>query len=132
MGSVSGARSRWSRSAWALTLALLLCRPASTWAQSSANLLLVVNDASPASIQIGDYYAGKRQVPADHIVHLRTPAQETVTRPEYAKAIEAPIADWLTRHSLQDEVLYLVLTKGVPIRVAGTGGLEGTNASVDS
>lgn len=127
-----GTRSRWSRYACAVIVALVLVCPSISWAQSGANVLVVINDASPASVQIGQYYVGKRSVPADHIVHIRTDPHETVTRPEYTKAIEGPIADWLSAHNLQDDVLYLVLTKGVPLRVSGTGGLDGTNASVDS
>src|SRR5262249_55834980 len=43
-----------------------------------------------------------------------------------------PISVWLQRNSAQDRILYLVLTKGVPLRVTGTSGLQGTVASVDS
>jgi uncharacterized protein (TIGR03790 family) len=42
------------------------------------------------------------------------------------------VADRLAAKSLQDRILYIVLTKGVPIRIRGTGGLTGTVASVDS
>ncbi len=38
----------------------------------------------------------------------------------------------IRRGGLQDRLLYLVLTKGVPLRIAGTTGLAGTLASVDS
>ena len=46
--------------------------------------------------------------------------------------IQAPIADWLTKNFAQDRILYIVLTKGVPLRVKGTTGRGGTIASVDS
>jgi hypothetical protein len=36
------------------------------------------------------------------------------------------------RTGLHDRILYLVLTKGVPLRIAGTTGFEGMIASVDS
>jgi uncharacterized protein (TIGR03790 family) len=36
------------------------------------------------------------------------------------------------RHRLPDQVLVIVLTKGVPLKIRGTGGLRGTQASVDS
>jgi uncharacterized protein (TIGR03790 family) len=117
--------------AWYLP-ALLLLAPTTAAAQSANNLLLVINDSSPASVQTGQYYAGKRAVPDDHIVHIRTDPGDSVGRAEYVRAIELPVGAWLSKHSLQDQVLYLVLTKGVPLRVAGTGGLGGTTASVDS
>jgi uncharacterized protein (TIGR03790 family) len=105
-------------------------------AQTVDNLLLVINDASPASVQIGEYYARKRAVPADHVVHLnvntKAPAAETIGRVDYQRTIEAPIGAALAAHSFQDRVLYLVLTKGIPLRILGSGGLQGTTASVDS
>jgi uncharacterized protein (TIGR03790 family) len=117
-----------------LTLACL--GPAAAGAQTADNLLLVINNASPASVQIGEYYARRRAVPPDRIVHLTinttAPAIETISRVDYMRTIEAPIAVALTKSNLQDKVLYLVLTKGVPLRVLGTGGLQGTTASVDS
>ncbi len=116
----------------ALSAALLLLAAGAARAQTSDNLLLVVNDASPVSTQIGEHYASKRAVPQDHIVHLKTAVTDGIDRAEYLRSIESPIAGWLSAHSLQDSVLYLVLTKGVPLRVNGTGGLDGTVASVDS
>jgi uncharacterized protein (TIGR03790 family) len=117
--------------------AFCLCLvPVATSAQTADNVLLVINDASPASVQIGEYYARQRAVPPDHIVHLtinaKAPAVETIAREDYTRTIEAPIAAALTKGSLQDKVLYLVLTKGIPLRILGSGGLQGTTASVDS
>jgi uncharacterized protein (TIGR03790 family) len=114
---------------WVLTLALLP-RPAS--GQSADNVLLVINSASPASVQIGEYYARRRDVKPDHIVRLSTSETDQIPRTEYEATIESPIGSWLSRHGLQDRVLYLVLTKGIPLRVAGTVGMSGTVASVDS
>jgi uncharacterized protein (TIGR03790 family) len=101
-------------------------------AQSVDNLVLVINDSSPASVQVGEYYAQKRKVASDHVVHINTVVSDTVARAEYLRAIEAPIGTWLSTRGLQDTVLYLVLAKGVPLRIAGTDGLTGTVASVDS
>lgn len=103
-----------------------------TAAQTGRNVLLVVNEASEASVRIGDYYARWRELPARNVVRITTATTETIQRPAYDATIETPVAGWLSRHGLQDEVLYIVLTKGVPIRIAGTAGRDGTTASVDS
>jgi uncharacterized protein (TIGR03790 family) len=115
-----------------VSLALLLLFAATVHAQTSDNLLVVINDASPVSVQVGEYYARKRAVAQDHIVHIKTVVTDSVERLEYARSIESPIASWLWARGLQDKVLYLVLTKGVPLRVVGTEGRDGTVASVDS
>jgi uncharacterized protein (TIGR03790 family) len=113
-------------------IVIALFRPTAALAQSTDNLLLVVNDASPASVQIGEYYAHARSVPESRIVHITTVTSETIERLEYLRTIEAPIAVALGKANLEDVVLYIVLTKGVPLRIAGTEGLDGTVASVDS
>lgn len=115
---------------WAL--ASLLLAPAFAAAQSSAHVLLVVNENSPESIQVGDYYAAKRSVAPDHVVRLKAPTTDTIDRTEYLKSIEEPIAAWMAGRKLQDQILYVVLTKGVPLRVAGTGDRNGMLSSVDS
>jgi uncharacterized protein (TIGR03790 family) len=101
-------------------------------AQSSANLLVIINEASPASIEIGSYYAQKRRVPPENIIRLRFDPSESIERVDYERQIEAPIGNWLTRNFAQDRILYIVLTKGIPLRINGTAGQDGTIASVDS
>jgi uncharacterized protein (TIGR03790 family) len=101
-------------------------------AQSTANVLLVVNNSSAASGTIAKYYAERRGVPQDNICSITTPVAESIARDAYQRQIEQPI--WLCMAALraQDRILYIVLTKDVPIRISGTGGRSGTNASVDS
>ena len=105
-------------------------RPAG--AQTPANVLVVVNDTSEASRRVGDYYTQKRAIPPANVVHLKAPITETISRAEFAAALEAPIVNALSKRSLQDRIFYIVLTKGVPLRIAGTPGRSGTRASVDS
>ena len=116
----------------AAALAALLVAPASALGQSAENVLVVINAASPASVEVGEYYATKRAIPASQVVRLKTATVETIARQDYESSIEVPIGAWLNRNALQDRILYIVLTKGVPIRIAGTGGRQGTVSSVDS
>src|SRR5215831_198627 len=104
----------------------------SAFGQSAANVLVVINDASPDSNEIGNYYAQKRNIPAANIVHLRLPPTESVERTDYERQIELPIENWLLLNFAEDRILYIVLTKGIPLRISGTSGQDGTVASVDS
>jgi uncharacterized protein (TIGR03790 family) len=113
-------------------IALLFVFIPRAWAQSAENVLLVLNESSAISLDIGQYYAQKRGIPAANILKLKTKAEESVTRNDFAQQIEAPIASWLARNSAQDKILYIILTKGIPLRVEGTSGADGTVASVDS
>src|ERR1051325_3374584 len=70
--------------------------------QSPANVLVVINEASPASIEIGNYYAQKRHVPAENLLRLQVNPGESIERADYERQIEAPIAIWLARNFAQD------------------------------
>jgi uncharacterized protein (TIGR03790 family) len=101
-------------------------------AQSAENVALVINDSSPASQQIGEYYVKKRGIPAGNVIHIKAPTDDEISAPVFTATIQAPIALALTRGDLQDRILYIVLTKGIPLRIAGTPAPNGTVASVDS
>jgi uncharacterized protein (TIGR03790 family) len=116
----------------AVLLAAIALFPSPLAAQTADNLLLVVNDNSPESQQVAAHYAAVRSVPARNIVHIQTSSGDAIGRLDFITQIEDPIALWIARHKLQDQVLYVVLTKGVPLRINGTGGLTGTVSSVDS
>ena len=115
-----------------LPLAVCLAIAPAAWAQSAANVLVVANAELPASVQIAEYYVRKRAIPPDQLLQIRTPVADEIARPLFDRDIQSPIATWLTVHHAHDRILYIVLTKGVPLRIAGTGDRNGTMASVDS
>jgi uncharacterized protein (TIGR03790 family) len=101
-------------------------------AQDGTNVLIVINEASEASGRVAAHYARVRSVPSQNIVRLKTDTADDITRAQYDGEIERPIGEWLSRHAAQDRILYVVLTKGMPLRIRGTTGRRGTTASVDS
>lgn len=101
-------------------------------AQTADNVLLVVNETSPVSMDVGAYYAQKRGIPESNVLRIRTSAEDEIQPADFQNQIHTPIASWLTRHFAQDRILYIVLTKGIPLRIAGSPGNKGTGASVDS
>ena len=121
-------------SAWRMGLCVVVllgtCHRAH--AQSAENVAVVINEASAGSERIGEYYVRKRAIPQTNVIRIRTSVDEEISRAAYAATIEQPIGAALMKAALQDRILYIVLTKGVPLRVAGTTGLDGTVASVDS
>src|SRR3954467_12679748 len=97
-------------------LLLIIALPSAARAQSAENVAVVINDNSPDSQRIGDHYVRRRGIPAANVIHIRTVTDETITRAFYLGTIESAVATALTQRSLQDRVLYVVLTKGIPIR----------------
>jgi uncharacterized protein (TIGR03790 family) len=116
--------------------ALVLCgflggMPAKAEDSTASRVLLVVNDNSHVSRQIGEYYARRRGIPAEHICHIKTANIEEIYRPEYVR-LAAAVGDCLQTRKLVERVYYIVTTLGEPLKVAGVGGLTGDAASVDS
>jgi uncharacterized protein (TIGR03790 family) len=111
---------------------ILIGAPWLVRAQSAENVAVVINEASPASVRVGEYYIKKRAIPDSNVIRIRTLTAETIERAAFQSTIESPIAAALTRTALQDRILYIVLTKGIPLRVNGSSGQNGTLASVDS
>ena len=90
-------------------------------AQTPDQILVVVNRRSAISRQIGEYYLHKRDIPLANLCPIDTAPDETIERPVYDKDIQTPIGDFLRIHGLQEKILYIVLTSGVPLRINGPG-----------
>lgn len=100
--------------------------------QGPANVLVVVNDKSAISKSTAEYYVRARSIPLKNVCRINVAEEETVERGDYNRRIAAPVGDCLRRAQLVEQVLYIVTTQGVPLRVRGEFGLGGDNASVDS
>jgi uncharacterized protein (TIGR03790 family) len=120
------------RGARACVAAIIVCWASPLLAQSGSNVLLVANDRSPESGRVAASYAARRDVPAAQVLHIETATAERISRDDYASQIEAPIRAWLQKHDAEDRILYIVLTRGVPLAITGTVGPSGTMSSVDS
>jgi uncharacterized protein (TIGR03790 family) len=115
------------------TLAVVMFAASLASAQTDGHsVLLVVNDDSSVSRSIGDYYARRRSIPENNICHIRAGEDETIPRDRYNLQIAAPIAACLRNKGLVEKALYIVTTLGVPLRINGTGGMDGDFAAVDS
>ena len=101
-------------------------------AQSAANVLVVSNRASQASETIARYYVDHRGISQTNVCAIMTAVAESIARPAYESQIEGPIWQCIAGARAHDRILYIVLTKDVPLRISGTSGRSGTNASVDS
>jgi len=112
---------------------VLLAAAALLLAQKPDNVLVVINQGSPLSRSIGEYYVERRHVPLANICRLSVKSDEDISRDDYNDKIARPIAACLHRQKLQDQILYIVTTSGMPLRVQGsTGTMAAEMASVDS
>jgi uncharacterized protein (TIGR03790 family) len=123
----------------ALGGAWLLCAAGAVWAQASLpgsgaqTVLVVANKKSEVSGRIARYYALKRGLAPDRLCWVDAPEQETIERGVYESSIEKPVRQCLVSRGLVEKVLYIALTKGVPLLVKGPGGeFQAQTASTDS
>lgn len=122
------------KTSWALAgviAGLLAHAPLS--AQTPDQVLVVENQKSPLSREIAQYYLRRRFVPFNNLCVIDATTEERIERPVYEKDIQAPIATFLKRRKLEEKIIYIVLTSGVPLRIIpGDSSSKSPAASVDS
>ncbi|MFO0941999.1 MAG: TIGR03790 family protein [Pirellulales bacterium] len=97
-------------------------------------VLVIQNSDSPVSKQIAQHYMAKRGVKNLLEVHCidsaTAAANETLPFAQFKDAIEKPLKEYLAKNQQID---FIVLTKGVPIRLTGApSGLNNNQPSLDS
>jgi uncharacterized protein (TIGR03790 family) len=92
----------------------------------------VVNERSALSRSIGEYYVRRRGIPLQNVCRIQAVEAENIARAAYDSAIAAAVAGCLRRARLVEQILYIVTTQGVPLRIQGTDGPTGDVAAVDS
>jgi uncharacterized protein (TIGR03790 family) len=87
-----------------LLIALALALAAKAQASESDGLVLLVNRAEPASIELARMYCSLRGLPEDRICALDLPTTESITRRDYERALRDPLLDWLRRNGWIEQV----------------------------
>ncbi len=135
--------------------------PLLVFAADPLSVAVVANKADEESLELARYYMEKRGVPAANLMALPFPEQETISREAYARRLHNPLLKELTAKGwieaaaselthedgrlrygiLGHKIGFLVLCRGVPLRIRGgagggkgnsaAGALDTTRASVD-
>ena len=84
-------------------------------------VLVVANRKSPISLRVAQYYMQRRGIPTTNFLTLDLPDSslpfESINYASYQKQVKQPLQDFLIQHKLSDRIRYIVLTKGIPLRV---------------
>ena len=78
------------------------------------DVAVIINDNSPESIEIGNYFQQQRNIPDINMIHIQCSTDEHVDSLELFSIVHQ-IGDYLLLQEIKDEINYLVTTKGVPI-----------------
>lgn len=114
------------RPAYAVTTAPEAVRPTSPSPKpapptaAGARVLVVINDASADSREIGEYYVRMRSIPRANIVRVNVSRSENVSFDEYKSGIEAKVRAAI--RASKTRIDYIVTTKGVPLRLRDNNG----------
>ena len=80
-------------------------------------MLVVVNDNSVDSQELGRYYAELRGVPGRNVFHLRTTTNYSVDVTSFSNEIRGPILSYIATSGLSNQLDYIVLSRAIPYRV---------------
>lgn len=81
------------------------------------NVLLVINTKSPLSLRLGEFYANWHKLKPEQVCRLSTTTEESISRANYESEIVSRISSCLTRTGRIERTFYIVLTKGLPLRI---------------
>ncbi|MBI2796838.1 MAG: TIGR03790 family protein [Gemmatimonadetes bacterium] len=98
----------------------------------AARTLVVINDESEESRLVGAYYAQRRGIPYANVVRVRVAPGDEVDATDFYDDLLVPVRNAI-RTSLTP-IDFIVLTKGVPLRIGGRRGysVDGQLVQLDS
>jgi uncharacterized protein (TIGR03790 family) len=82
--------------------------------------MLVINRNSAESLEIGEYYAEKRGIPASNIVRVACRSEDNLPNEEFGSQLVNPVRQAID--AAPGRIDYIVTTKGVPLRIDNDGG----------
>lgn len=113
----------------ALLALVLLVTP--SWAVKPEQIVIIINEEVPESKQVGEYYAAKRKIPAKNICRVKCGTKEIIDTYEYRRLIEKPVKQFLEKTGLNKTAEYLVLAKGMPLRLGEGRSVDGMLMCMD-
>ncbi|MBM4248532.1 MAG: TIGR03790 family protein [Euryarchaeota archaeon] len=87
-------------------------------ASDYSDVLLLINNQSQISMQVGNYFKQKRSVPDRNVCNISMPTSEWISTGQFASA-RADIENFISSSGLNNTLDYIVTTKGCPLGVSG-------------
>jgi uncharacterized protein (TIGR03790 family) len=99
---------------------------------SGLNVVIVVNQNSSNSVQLGNYYREQRHVPPQNFLRINWAGTNTEwTLTDYTDTLLNPLLAMLSARQLSNQIDYVVLSMDIPYRVNGApNGANGTTSTL--
>ena len=94
---------------------------------SGLNVVVVVNQNSTNSVQLGNYYCEKRGVPPQNLLRITnwTGGNVQWTTSDFTNSLLNPLLSMLSSRGLTNQIDYVVLSMDFPYRVTQSGAQSG-------
>src|SRR5689334_12409613 len=90
---------------------------------SGLNVVVIVNQNSTDSVELGNYYCEKRGVPPQNLLRVSwAGGNVNWTRSEFESTLRTPLNAMLTARALTNQIDYILLSMDFPYRVTETTG----------
>lgn len=102
---------------------------------SGLNVVVIVNQNSTNSVQLGNYYCEQRQVPPQNLLRTTwTGGNISWLKSDFQSVIVTPLQAMLSSRRLTNQVDYVLLSMDFPYRIENGGGLAtaGTNSTTSA
>jgi uncharacterized protein (TIGR03790 family) len=96
------------------------------------NIFVIFNKNSTYGQSIAEYYQQARFIRNNNICGINCDTSEVITRTYYENIIRDAIRDSILIRNLKNQIHFIVLTKGIPLKILGSTGSSGTQSSLDA
>jgi uncharacterized protein (TIGR03790 family) len=125
---LSSFQTRWFGFAMGVAL---MAGPMVSWAGGGPqNTLVVVNDRSLESLELGHYYQSKRGIPDRNICHIRTAVDFNISTTDFTNQLRQPILNYISTAGLSNQIDYIVFSRDIPYRVYRGTSSNGLTAAM--
>lgn len=98
---------------------------------SGLNTIVVVNQQSPDSLALGNYYVEKRQIPPENILRINWIGGLIAwSEAQYATTLQAPLEAHVAAAGLNNQIDYVVLSMGIPFQIASPSATNSTTSAL--
>ena len=105
------------RCGWVVLTVLCATAPLAQAGGGPQNVLVIVNDNSLESLELGHYYQTKRGVPAGNVCHIRTAVDFNISSADFTNQVRQPILNYIATSGLSNQIDYIVFSRDIPYRV---------------
>lgn len=98
---------------------------------SGLNTVVVINQNSTNSIELGNYYSERRQIPPENVLRINwTGGNISWTRAEYESTLLNPLLAMLSARQLTSQIDYVALSMDLPFQTVNGSVVNSTTAAL--